>query len=124
MGACRQVARRTEENVQPTAPQLTATSTEGVFMPSGLLLDCRLLPANPLNHTLKTAGAKRYFLSVGFFSSAGGALLPVDLGKSTQERRPDVLGFLSFQFPFRRTRSKPIRRALRPIHLVTIHGLC
>jgi len=25
------VARRTEENVQPTAPQLTATSTEGAF---------------------------------------------------------------------------------------------
>jgi hypothetical protein len=30
-----------------------------------------------VNHTLKTAGAKLHFLSVGFFSSAGGALLPV-----------------------------------------------
>ena len=90
-----------------------------------LLPDGRPLPANPLSHTLKTAGEKRYFLSVGFslrqeelfflFRSwevnAGGA-------------EPDAPGFLLFHFPFRRTRSKPIRRALRRIHVATIHGLC
>jgi hypothetical protein len=67
---------------------------------------------------LKTAGEKRFSLSVGFFLYQEEFSFPLsrsDLARSTPEgQSPDALGFLFFHFPFRRTRSKRIEPQATP----------
>ena len=77
---------------------------------NGQLLDCRLLPANILNHTPKSCRPEGLFSSSWIFVSGGrSSASGSDLGRSTPVgQSSNELRFCLSHFPHRRTSSKRI----------------